>query len=47
MISEFVELLFKDKSITEIRVDPGPDNLRAIRSYEKVGFHKIQNISAP
>lgn len=47
MISGFIKLLFEDKHVTEIRVDPRPDNLRAIRCYEKVGFQKIKTIITP
>ena len=31
----------KDTAVTEVRVDPHPDNIRAIRCYEKAGFKKI------
>jgi RimJ/RimL family protein N-acetyltransferase len=44
MISEFVQRLFDDSGVTEIRVDPRPDNVRAIRCYEKVGFKKVNQI---
>lgn len=47
MISQFVQHLMNDLSITEIRVDPGPDNLRAIRCYEKVGFRTAGEIITP
>lgn len=47
MASQFVKLLLKDPKIKEIRVDPRPDNLRAIRCYEKAGFQKIAEIATP
>jgi RimJ/RimL family protein N-acetyltransferase len=46
-VSEFVSLLMEDPAVTEIRVDPRPDNLRAIRCYAKVGFRKIRAITTP
>lgn len=47
MISRFVERLLKDPSVTEIRVDPHPKNMRAIRCYEKVGFESIGPFDSP
>lgn len=47
MITQFAEFLFEDPSVTEIRVDPRPDNLRAIRCYEKVGFQGAAEITNP
>ena len=31
MVTQFVAFLMQDPTVTEIRVDPRPDNLRAIR----------------
>ncbi len=47
MINQFIRHLTNEISISEVRVDPRPDNHRAIRCYEKVGFRKIQNIITP
>lgn len=47
MVSEFVSHLFADPEVTEIRVDPRPDNARAIRCYEKVGFRAVRPITTP
>lgn len=47
MITQFIRYLDNEITISEVRVDPRPDNLRAIRCYEKVGFRKIQNIVTP
>lgn len=48
MIAQFVKMLMKDnKNITEIRVDPRPDNQRAIRCYKKVGFREVGPIVTP
>jgi aminoglycoside 6'-N-acetyltransferase-1b/aminoglycoside 6'-N-acetyltransferase-2 len=46
-ISEFVQRLFEKPGVTEIRVDPRPDNVRAIRCYEKVGLKKVSQINTP
>ena len=47
MVSQFVDLLMKDTAVTEVRVDPHPDNIRAIRCYEKAGFKKIGPFKNP
>lgn len=47
MVSQFAKRLFEDPNIQEIRVDPRPDNLRAIRCYEKVGFKNAGETSTP
>ncbi len=47
MVSQFVNFLFKKPGIREIRIDPRPDNLRAIRCYEKAGFKKAGPITNP
>lgn len=47
MISQFIRFLLEEISISEICVDPRPDNLRAIRCYEKVGFKKVGRIQTP
>lgn len=49
---EFVALTFGEPRFlrapaTEIRTDPRPDNARAIRCYEKVGFRRITDIVTP
>ena len=41
MIREFVRLLFEDPTVTKIQADPAPNNHRAIRCYEKVGFRRV------
>lgn len=38
MIRAFVDLLFRELGASKVQTDPAPDNGRAIRSYEKVGF---------
>ena len=38
MITEFIIYLQKIVDVKEVRVDPSPTNLRAIKCYEKVGF---------
>ena len=48
MVSQFVaRLMHDDAGVSEIRVDPRPDNLRAIRCYEKVGFRAVGPITTP
>jgi len=41
------ELLFADPAVTKIQTDPSPDNLRAIRCYEKAGFRQVRRIGTP
>jgi|SRR5271165_877218 len=47
MVSQFVQFLFQDPSVTRIQADPAPENLRAIRCYEKAGFHRVGLITTP
>lgn len=47
MVRALVELLFADPSVTKIQTDPAPDNLRAIRCYEKAGFVQERVITTP
>ena len=46
-ISQFVRGLMDEPGIKEVRVDPRPDNIRAIRCYEKVGFQVVDEITTP
>lgn len=47
IVSQFVERLFRDPEVTEVRLDPHPDNHRAIRCYEKAGFVRGGEILTP
>jgi aminoglycoside 6'-N-acetyltransferase-1b/aminoglycoside 6'-N-acetyltransferase-2 len=47
LVRALVELLFADPSVTKIQTDPSPDNLRAIRCYEKAGFVQEKTINTP
>ena len=47
MVSQFAAFLLADPSVTEIRVDPRPDNVRAIHCYAKVGFREVGPITTP
>jgi RimJ/RimL family protein N-acetyltransferase len=47
MIRAFVRFLFADPAVTRIQTDPSPDNLRAIRCYEKAGFHPTGEVDTP
>lgn len=38
MVNAFVQQLFNDPAVTKIQTDPSPDNVRAIRSYQRAGF---------
>ncbi|MED5262604.1 MAG: GNAT family N-acetyltransferase [Myxococcota bacterium] len=41
MVGQFVERRFQDPSVTRIILDTDPENFRAIRCYEKVGFRRV------
>jgi aminoglycoside 6'-N-acetyltransferase-1b/aminoglycoside 6'-N-acetyltransferase-2 len=47
LVRSLVDLLFADARVTRIQTDPHPDNLRAIRCYEKAGFRRVKNIVTP
>lgn len=47
MVRAFVAKLFADPMITRIQTDPSPDNVRAIRCYEKAGFRAHAEIETP
>jgi RimJ/RimL family protein N-acetyltransferase len=47
MVRAFVNELFADPAVTRIQTDPSPENLRAIRCYEKSGFHAVRVIDTP
>jgi RimJ/RimL family protein N-acetyltransferase len=47
MVRAFVERLFGDPRVTRVQVDPSPANTRAIRCYEKAGFHRVGEIVTP
>jgi RimJ/RimL family protein N-acetyltransferase len=47
MVRAFVEHLFADPSVTRIQTDPSPENSRAIRCYEKAGFHAVGEVDTP
>ena len=47
MVRAFVEYLFRDRAIHRIQLDPAPDNARAIRCYEKVGFRRVKEMTTP
>jgi len=47
MVSQIVDKLFSNPMVQEIRVDPHPDNHRAIRCYGKVGFETVGRIFTP
>lgn len=47
MVRHFVSYLFGDPRVTKIQTDPSPDNTRAIRAYEKVGFQRITELVTP
>lgn len=47
LVRALVELLFSDPAVTKIQTDPSPDNLRAIRCYEKAGFVQQKIVTTP
>ncbi|MEA5467044.1 AacA4 family aminoglycoside N(6')-acetyltransferase [Leptothoe sp. PORK10 BA2] len=47
LVRALVELLFSDPLVTKIQTDPDPNNLRAIRCYEKAGFVQQRIITTP
>lgn len=47
MVRAFTELLWADPEVVEIRVDPRPDNARAIACYRRVGFRDRGEITTP
>jgi RimJ/RimL family protein N-acetyltransferase len=47
MVRSFVELLFGDPQVTVVQTDPAPHNARAIRCYEKAGFHRVGIVQTP
>ena len=47
LVRTLAELLFQDAEVTRIQTDPSPNNLRAIRCYEKAGFRRVRNIVTP
>ena len=47
MVNAFVELLFQDPAVTKVQTDPSPDNVRAIRSYQRAGFVIDSEIMTP
>ncbi|MBA3954630.1 GNAT family N-acetyltransferase [Candidatus Dependentiae bacterium] len=48
MLNDFIcYLIAQDRSLSSFIVDPSPDNIGAIKSYEKVGFKSIGILEAP
>ncbi len=47
LVRAMVDLLFEDPAVTAVQTDPSPDNLRAIRCYEKAGFRRVRDIVTP
>ena len=47
MVRAFIAQLFTDPGVTRIQTDPRPDHARAIRCYEKAGFHRVGEIATP
>ena len=47
LVRALVERLFSNPTVTKIQTDPAPNNLRAIRCYEKAGFAQQKVITTP
>ena len=44
MIRVFIEKLFLEETVKKIIIDVDPNNHRAIRCYEKVGFKLVREV---
>jgi aminoglycoside 6'-N-acetyltransferase-1b/aminoglycoside 6'-N-acetyltransferase-2 len=47
LVRALVDRLFLDSSVTMIQTDPAPENIRAIRCYEKAGFVQKKVVTTP
>lgn len=47
MVGAFLRFVLQNETIGRVILDPAPNNYRAIRCYEKVGFKKIGLIDTP
>ncbi len=47
MVRQFAAQVFEDPRVTEIRLDPRTENLRAVRCYRKAGFREVGPIVTP
>jgi len=47
MVTAFVKLMFSNPLVSRVQTDPDPENKRAIRCYEKSGFHAVKRIDTP
>jgi RimJ/RimL family protein N-acetyltransferase len=47
MVRAFVARLFEDDAVTQVQTDPAPENLRAIRCYQKAGFLLVGEVHTP
>lgn len=47
VIEAYIQKLTTEKTVTEIIIDPEPNNMRAISAYEKAGFSKVGIMETP
>lgn len=47
MIGAFVANLFGDARVSSVQADPHPDNVRAIRCYQSLGFDAVGHVRTP
>jgi AacA4 family aminoglycoside N(6')-acetyltransferase len=47
LVRSLSDLLLGDAAVTKVQTDPAPENLRAIRCYEKAGFRRVKSIMTP
>jgi RimJ/RimL family protein N-acetyltransferase len=47
LVRAFVTQLFADDAVTQVQTDPSPENLRAIRCYQKAGFLSVGEVQTP
>ncbi len=47
IISQFLRhIVFANLDINECYIEPAPENIAAIRAYEKAGFSRIKNLTS-
>ena len=47
LVRAFVDQLFADPRVTRVQADPSPANARAVRCYERAGFHRVGEVDTP
>jgi aminoglycoside 6'-N-acetyltransferase-1b len=47
MVRAFLAHLFADPAVTRVQADPAPDNVGAVRCYQKAGFRPVAEVDTP